>query len=150
MVRALNPYPGGNDYIPGLHHIDIVDKHRLLITVGHVSSRKGSLSSFIVRGSTITVIPDPNDRQVVESGAMFATIPAVPQLKPGDRANASFEIAFGTDTAFPGEPVGPMLEEIADYLVKVMDTFESFCVERKRINAPAPLRRRSDSVLRIR
>ena len=150
MVRALNPYPGGNDYIPGLHHIDIVDKHRLLIAVGHVISNKGPLSSFIVRGSTITLIPDANNRQVVESGAIFAKIPTGPQLKPGDRANASFEIAFGAETAFPGEPVVPMLNEIVEYLEKVIDTFESYCVEHKRVSAPVPLRQRSDAVLRIR
>jgi hypothetical protein len=43
-----------------------------------------------------------------------------------------------------------MLNEIAEYLEKVIDTFESYCVEHKRVSAPVPLRQRSDAVLRIR
>ena len=34
MIKSLEPYKGGDERFFPLHTLDIVDKHRLLITVG--------------------------------------------------------------------------------------------------------------------
>jgi hypothetical protein len=34
IVRELKPYKGGNDAFWGLHQLDVIDKHRLLLVVG--------------------------------------------------------------------------------------------------------------------
>ena len=47
-VDATKPYKGGNDGLWRIHHLNIVDKHRLLITVGS-AFRSLDLGGFGIR-----------------------------------------------------------------------------------------------------
>ena len=57
LMRKLEPFPrGAGIAIVGLHDIDIVDKHRLLIPIGQIIA-SSSLNTTIIRGTTITLLP---------------------------------------------------------------------------------------------
>jgi hypothetical protein len=139
LVRALQPYPGGAaSAIVGLHDIDIVDKHRLLVPIGQVMGRSSHAHTTIVRGSTITLLVSPDKRKLIKDQEILHSIDAVKSLITGDELNASFDVAFDAGTCFEGEPVTLILDELSDYLAQVVETFASLSLSGQHASLPRP------------
>jgi hypothetical protein len=101
FVEKLEPCAAGNKALYGLHRIDIVDKHIVILAIGHVMSVS---STFIGKG-VLTIIPETLSTQLIQNGDIIAKIQRLAWLNDGVEVPAEFEIAFGADTAFPGEPM---------------------------------------------
>ena len=71
-------------------------------------------------------------------GDIFARIDAVDSLTAGDELNCSFNIAFARGTCFKGEPVTPLLEDLSDYLTKIVESAASLSSVGWTVNLPPP------------
>lgn len=93
VLRDLKPYKGGNDLLWGLHQLDIIDKHRLLLVVG------GAWTDLILE-FTVRV---PGQAPVTERHS-FPAIPKFP-LKDGDElTRGGFTGASESETEVKIEP----------------------------------------------
>jgi hypothetical protein len=61
-IDAIKPYKGGNDTLWRLHKLNIVDKHRLLVTVG---SQMRSLDLGALMSSDMPPLPDGTPSPIV-------------------------------------------------------------------------------------
>jgi hypothetical protein len=138
LIRALEPYPGGaGSAIVGLHDIDIVDKHRLLVPTGQVMGSSPAHTT-IIRGSTITLL-SPDDKTLMKDREILLRLDAVKSLTAGDELNASFHVAFDAGTCFEGETVTVVLHELGDYLAQVVETFASLSSSGQHASLPRPI-----------
>jgi hypothetical protein len=139
LIRALEPYPdGAGSAIVGLHDIDIVDKHRLLVPTGRVIGRSAAAYTTIIKGSTVTLLLPTDKRILMRDRDKLTRIPAVKSLTDGDELNASFDIAFDTGTCFESEPVTQILYELSDYLAEIIEAFASLCMSGQHVRLPRP------------
>ena len=115
LIDRLNPYGGGNHLLWGIHQLDIIDKHRLLLT-----------TTLKTGGWSVTL-----DQTARDYG--FAFIPA---LKSGDvigdlegnhesdkQMSVTPQIAFGEPEVFAGDPLFPTLPILADYVEGIIREF---------------------------
>lgn len=115
LIDRLCPYGGGNHLLWGLHQLDIIDKHRLLLTT---TLKTGSWA--------VTLDQTARDYS-------FAFISA---LKAGDvigdlegnhesdkQMSVTPDIAFGEPEIFAGDALFPTLTILADYVEEVISGF---------------------------
>lgn len=130
IVRGLKPYKGGNETLYGLHRLDIVDKHRLLLVSGAtvdlkvVDARKldPMLSQFTGPGVL---------RFNGLSGGIMFNLPTQGRNRQERRAyktrevetefQPEFSICFGANLPFEGQLVVPTLWEITKEVEKIID-----------------------------
>jgi hypothetical protein len=121
-LYALQPYPGGHgEYLWLIHHLDAVDKHRLLVTVG-IAYRSFTFDiAAILRGvsehtKNLPVVPlslQPAERYPVQEGTpLFAA--DVDFFDKQKDLKFSFDVAFGEPQILVGEPVVPTLRRFLD------------------------------------
>ncbi len=137
-IRSLNPYPGGNDGLWRLHRLDVVDKHRLLLSVG-------SAHKNIVLDAVRMFPPDTPEFLGIDVGTFeafslpFALTPADRQWPLSDGAEVlrvmaaareghwdeapqfGFEIAFGEGEVVRGQP---LLETLHRFIALVEGVVE--------------------------
>ena len=58
VLDGVKPYRGGNLALYGLHKIDIVDKHRLLVPIGRIPAIRAPSPSFIGSRGIVTILID--------------------------------------------------------------------------------------------
>lgn len=116
---------GAGRIISGLHDLDIIDKHRLLIPVSQVVASDGHLSSFFSGGATTTFLPGAA-RDLTDDGAVLWRGADIEERHIGAKARAAFNIAFSGDTSFRGEPVIPFCRELSVYLLEIVNAFDNF------------------------
>ncbi len=137
IAKSLKLYKGGND-IFAVHRLNIIDKHRMLVTTGiarfaiitngqydrtDVDGRK----HFIFRsGSPIQVAP-----VFLEEGAEVYRIKAALKNAPGVdmQPKFSFDIAFNEPTIIHGKPVVESLHQLADLTRQIIAVFYTGCSE---------------------
>jgi hypothetical protein len=115
LIDRLCPYGGGDHLLWGLHQLDIIDKHRLLLTA---TLKTGSWS----------VTLDQTDRDY-----NFAFVAA---LKAGDvigdlegnhesdkKMSVTPDIAFGEPEVFVGDALFPTLTILANYVEWIISEF---------------------------
>lgn len=152
LVASLEPYKGGDERFFALHTLDIVDKHRLLITVGAArdSVIHGPEAIKIVEvrlgGPDGPIVPLPFEPEYVRFH--FAALHKAFPLKDGaeiyrieralrDRPNVDmnpqfhFEAAFGETGVFEGEPIVPILVQLANLIDSTIDIFFGSLTELK-------------------
>lgn len=118
IVDTVRPYKGGNDALYGLHRIDIVDKHKLLVplvsiaALRNVSGEDSNGSRF--QGMTLMVGEGGKLNAIAMSGTMKITDYGVP----------AFAVMFGKGEAFEGDPVIPTLHQLTQLVSGVVDTIE--------------------------
>jgi hypothetical protein len=159
VLRAQEPYGGGNDSLWWLHHLNIVDKHRFPLLVGSMYRSITIPFQETIRDMIRRMHPDESDPNFGFTDEQLSAfdLHLRPQdklfpLKDGDevyrvRAPAdypdkeedpkfAFEIAFGEPEVVYGEPLLPTLNTIADSVEKVLEDFialyERFGRPRKR------------------
>jgi hypothetical protein len=123
-LYALQPHFGGHgEYIWLIHHLDLIDKHRLLVTVG-IAYRSVILDAAAeLRGlpelpwtKDLPVMPlglRPAQRYPVQEGTPLFTADPDFFAKQKDLKFA-FNVAFGEPQVLVGEPVVPTLRRLLD------------------------------------
>jgi len=131
-IDAVKPYKGGNETLWRLHKLNIVDKHRLLVTVG---SRVRSVDLGALVSSRMKL---PDGTPVPKMSAFFRAAsddPMVP-LKAGDEVfidgpdaepkqdfEIRFEVALSEPGILAGEPVIETLHQMVDLVDHLVPTF---------------------------
>ncbi len=139
LIKAAKPYKGGNDALWRLHHLDIRDKHRLLIPVGD-----GTYTNLILDFARIfdnnpdvppELIPSPDvsmpialkpaDRLYpLKDGAELFRVPVDGrEMHMNMNPKFTFEIAFGEDEIIQGEPLIPALHELVQFVEGFVEPF---------------------------
>jgi hypothetical protein len=146
LIEALKPYNGGNDGLYALHRLDIRDKHRLLITVGGLRDRiiyspkvLGSIE-FRAGGPDGRLLPvDLKPEWVAFHYAAHASMfplnnrAELYRLSADDLRNPTvemnpkfgFQIAFGEQGIFQGEPLVESLGKLTQLIVGILKVFSS-------------------------
>jgi hypothetical protein len=131
VLYALKPYKGGNDALWRLHHLDIVDKHRLLLTVasgyqnpildmGVLANRLFDKPAEEAWGPMPLAI-NPAERIVVREGATLFGAPLGD--KNYDDVKFSIAVALYESEVPEGEPLIKALHELASFVDETIDLF---------------------------
>jgi hypothetical protein len=139
-IDALRPYgidpaapqERGNETLWSLHRLNLIDKHRLLVTVWSVLRAHGITPT--IRKQLESEFPDKLD-VLATVGLISVTPPFIP-LKQGDEffrdipdAEVNYDLQFTFDVAF-GEPGivqrQPLIEALNQMLKVVFEIIESF------------------------
>jgi hypothetical protein len=128
-MDALKPYKGGNDPLWRLHRLSIIDKHRLLITVGSAFSSV-NVAPLLERdfpgvAGKVTLPPlwlKPADRlfPLKQGDELFADLPDTEVV---DKVGFAFDLAFGEPQVVEGEPLLRTLQGMADLVDKIVCSF---------------------------
>jgi len=121
-LYALQPHFGGHgEYIWLIHHLDLIDKHRLLVTIGIAYSSFIFDAAAMLRGLTdwtkdLPPMPiglRPASRYPVQNGsALFTADPDF--FEKHKDLKFTFDVAFGEPQILVGEPVVPTLRRLLD------------------------------------
>lgn len=126
QVRALQPWRGGDDQLWLLHHLDIVDKHRLLVPV--VAASRGILFEMSpewpgkesVQLDPLEILSQDRRSELIDgaevyrelAGARTSKGPAGPMRT---RTSVTFAVIFGEGSDAAGELVGPFLRGLVQH-----------------------------------
>lgn len=125
-IRQLKPYPGGNDTLYGLHVIDNLDKHRLLLPVLGASGLK---NPFVVKfgdNPGASVLDMKSFGNVgIQDGQKLVVLPKPGNVQLGDEFDADITILFG-EGPFNGAEVLGSLRQLADYIQAIIEPFRGF------------------------
>jgi hypothetical protein len=145
-IDNVQPYKGGNDRIWQLHKLNIIDKHRLLITVGsmfesvdlgghlfrrmsrELTAANGALAEEL-GSATLQAFFKPADR-------MFPLKAGLPLFTDGPDAVVDSQLEFRFAVALGeaeadvdgGEPIVETLQEMAAVVDKVVSDFKTHLV----------------------
>ena len=143
MIDAIQPYMGGCNDLWRLHALSNYDKHRLLLVIafgfgnlwyGRTLPSQGVRQMATFR-LTLTVVdpaapPPPSLSSspvpkfpILQDGAEAARVgwQTDPQMK--EYLNLTYEIAFGKPQIVEGEPVLPLLHQLAHLANSIVDQF---------------------------
>jgi hypothetical protein len=121
-LYALQPYPGGDgEYVWLVHHLDAVDKHRLLVTTGVAYSSFILDVVAILRGVSEETKDLPAMPVDIRPAERYPVEPGTPLLIAGrdffdlnPDLKFAFQVAFGEPQILVGEPVVPTLRRLLD------------------------------------
>jgi len=114
-IDKIRPYSGGNDALWGLHKLDIIDKHRLLPTVG---MRVGSWQVNLSLTPTEYNLAMPS---VLEEGDTIGWIPG--NHETDKRMSVTADIAFGEPEIFQSRPIIETLTQLANMVKAIVADF---------------------------
>ncbi|HEY5110759.1 MAG TPA: hypothetical protein VII67_00330, partial [Acidimicrobiales bacterium] len=128
-IDAIKPYKGGNDTLWQLDHLNIVDKHRLLVTVG---SKLGAVDvgQVLMRGwapafpekSDFSLFLAPADSLFpLKAGDVLFT--DLPDAEPNEDQKFSFDIAISEPGIIEGEPLVETLHQMVDLVDHLVPIF---------------------------
>jgi hypothetical protein len=137
-IKRTAPYRGGNDTIWGLHELDRIDKHRLLITVASIIHKFGfevgvkeleeMLPGFRFNPKDFprtTAWFDPLDRKFgAEKGDPIFTITG--NYEADKNVKFAFDIALGEPEVFKGRPLVETLSTAAETIDNLVSDFMPF------------------------
>jgi hypothetical protein len=127
QVKLLQPWRGGDEKLWMLHHLDIVDKHRLLVPVG--AATRGILLHFqaawpgqpSMELNPIEILSKDRRIALVDGAEVFRDKrPAHQRAQDAEgplrtRYSVTFEIVFATGSAAAGDPVGATTRELVQH-----------------------------------
>ena len=125
-IDAVKPYKGGNDALWQLHRLNIVDKHRLLVTVGS-GFQSVDVGPTLMRGLR-AIIPD--DQAMPDLALFLRPQDNLFPLKAGDELfidqpdaepNEHQQIRFAVVISEPGVIEGEALVETLSQMVDLVD-----------------------------
>jgi hypothetical protein len=133
-LDSLKPYKGGNDLLWCLHCLDIIDKHRLLLTAS-VTNTARSMTQAEREGATKVFQGSYPDKTPPDFTRILRSIDTVP-LKAGDRLWTLHESELGPYTQFyvdvgfnepevmECKPVVQTIQEMARLVEKIVLDFD--------------------------
>lgn len=114
-IDKIRPYGGGNDGLWGLHKLDIIDKHRLLPTVG---MKVGSWKVNLSLSPTEYNFAMPS---ILEEGD---TIGWIPRNHETDKSmSVTTDIAFGEPEVFQGRLIIETLTQLTSMVKAIVAHF---------------------------
>ncbi|NEY89143.1 hypothetical protein [Tabrizicola oligotrophica] len=132
IIEQFQPYySASNAALWQIHKLDIIDKHRAIIPVGAAYGSFGfdvGAQMSDILGPQIkppTIFLRPADRQFpLKDGAILlqTTISAMSSNIHGD-IRFNFEIAFGEDDPVTGQPIIPVLRQLAQFTRNAIQRF---------------------------
>jgi hypothetical protein len=161
FLKNLAPFVTGADNpIVRLSHLDIRDKHHLIVPVVSQATISGLQErvranlgwnrpdDIVTELGEITIdLANPDESTMVGRAYQFtcfasATIkvygppghPDAPLLEFGDHYNVAFSVIFAEMQPFPREPILPTLERLAELVIAIIQRFEDFVRERAMRN----------------
>jgi hypothetical protein len=126
FIDALMPYRGPNNMLWGLHQLDIIDKHRLLVPVG----TKIANVQLDFMSLTPTAMSLLSTRCALEEGYILGSVGRKVEANQGMKF--TFDIAFGEPEVLAGQPIIEALTQITQYIERIVGYFE------QSIFVPAP------------
>jgi hypothetical protein len=121
-IYALQPYRGGNgEYLWLINRLDVIDKHRLLVTIGYSYEALTFDGAAMIRGKAewtknlpaMLISIRPTVRYPLEKGTeLFSAAPDL--FEQYKDLQFTFEIAFGEPEILRGKPVVPTLRRLLD------------------------------------
>jgi len=121
-VCALQPYRGGNgEYLWLINRLDVIDKHRLLVTIGYTYKALTFDGAAAIRGKAewtknlpaMLISIRPATPYPLEEGTeLFSAAPDL--FEQHKDLQFTFEIAFGEPKILVGESVVPTLRGLLD------------------------------------
>jgi hypothetical protein len=116
MVDHIQPYVGGDFDIVSLHHLDISDKHRLLIPVSNIVSIDG-----------IKLKSESGEVEVMDFAITHAHLGDSVEIPFGskvlDYGKVSLSVAFGKDSFFDNAELVPTLSQIRGKVETIVQRF---------------------------
>jgi hypothetical protein len=135
-IDAVKPYKGGNDTLWRLHRLTIVDKHRLLVTVGSYFQSvdigpimQRELKAFAIV-SSIALPPlflRSADRLYPLKAGDELFVDA-PNAKVNEKLQFRFDVALSEPQVVEGEPLLETLQQMLDLVGKLVPTFEPLLI----------------------
>jgi hypothetical protein len=136
-IDAFKPYAGGDNRLWELHQLDIIDKHRLLMTTATIVTEMGftidteyveaafkglfKLPPDAIPKRTIN-FPAPKPLFSMEKGALLCSVNG--NFETDQRVNLIFDVAFGESEVFSGKPILATLVELTDLVESILLAFE--------------------------
>jgi hypothetical protein len=130
-LHDLEPYLGGKgEFVWLIHHLDLIDKHRLLVTIGRAYSSfrfDAAVELREVADWTKDLPPmpiglRPADRYPVVNGTALFNAPA-DFFEKHKELQFIFDVAFGEPPVVTGEPVLPTVRRLLDDIEKLLQQF---------------------------
>lgn len=134
-IDRLKPYKGGNDLLWGLHRLNIIDKHRLLVTVGvNVTEVEMILDTAFLNKAfpgmfTLPLdlpkqsykFPAPKPISPMEKDALLYGVKG--NFEGDNHIDFTFDIAIGEVEVFEGQLLVETLKELADLVESIVFQF---------------------------
>jgi hypothetical protein len=117
IIEGLSPYKGGNDLLYALHQMDIIRKHRYLLTV-HSDNIHFELS-----GTELDVVW-PHELPIEERPEERCILAWVNPHATDCKAELSVEVTLARIDPLQPEAPAPALMEFATLAYKIIDLFE--------------------------
>jgi hypothetical protein len=114
-IDKIQPYGGENDGLWGLHTLDIIDKHRLLLTTG---MRVGGWQVNLSLTPTEYNFAMPS---LLEEGDVIGWIPG--NHEADKRMSITADIAFGEPEILEGRPIIETLTQLANMVEAIVSHF---------------------------
>lgn len=123
ICREMQPYPGGNDALYGLHKADITDKHQSLI----VASAIGNFQYRLLPRSTGPDVTVQTNISYLSKEAYFVPSPEGREFEHPFEIGLSIEIVFPENGPLGGYPVVATLNELLRIVQDVTRIFGKRC-----------------------
>jgi hypothetical protein len=114
-IDQMRPYRGGNDAIWAIHKLDIIDKHRLLPTVGM------RVGQWTVNLSPTPILYTFAMPPILEEGSIIGSIPG--NTETDKQMSVTADIAFGEPEVLEGRPLIEALTELGEWVEAIVSYF---------------------------
>jgi hypothetical protein len=127
-IKALRPYPGGDEYLSGLHDLDITDKHRLILAVGRAAEFSAEQLNELGRHSGVRFL-GPGVIRATGQKPLEISLPFTNRANTGHQEVTErkaeiqpvFQICFGDGQVFANQLVIEKLHAIAGRIGEVVE-----------------------------
>ena len=111
VVRSINPSDQGNPKLWALHHMDIDDKHKLLLVVAVTAGIPDMQIRDAAGRSVLTML---GTKTGIRDGAIAVSVPALTNVKLGQEADLPFEVEFPRGSVFERHALVPTLIQLTE------------------------------------
>jgi hypothetical protein len=134
-IDAFKPYAGGDDRLWGLHRLDIIDKHRLLMTTATIiRDIKFDVDAAFIEGAFPGLLtmpldfpkqtvkfPAPKTFSPMKEGALLYGVKG--NFETDERIDFTFDITIGEIGVFEGNLLVETLSELVDMVESIVLSF---------------------------
>ncbi|HXQ53376.1 MAG TPA: hypothetical protein VN802_19950 [Stellaceae bacterium] len=127
LLKSMKPYRGGNEALRGIHDLDILDKHQMLIpTIQYAGAMPLTIQTPIgpVEFTDFSVVP-ARDGELIGLFAVNLPVPI------GTKHLAMFGLALPAGAPFEHREMLHVLEDLAKLVAGIIEKFEMLCAGRQ-------------------
>lgn len=131
LLVSMGPYKGGNILLRGLHELDLMDKHQLIIPVASQETVNARIQGPGGQVLSLKNVGFANFRNAFVAGPGYT-------VEEGAGFTTKVSFGVGAPTPFPGRVVIETLHELADLVGGIIEAFEAISVRPDRdVSAPS-------------